>query len=459
VVSLTQEPVRGHGRRKIQLHWKGNRIAENFLLLRIHGQGHPPGQSEGWCRCVAADASTSSAAMAETSRTAAARRQPPRGVVRRWRQSPSALSVAVFLSKKGKLVRKRAGPSSSQRVPNTSGLNRLGSVLADPCMQPHRFTLAELREITHDFSDEQLLGEGTFGKVYKGVLQNGDTIAVKKLKMTMTVIQDKQYDNEARHLMRLKHPNIVQLVGYCSETKKKLVQHNGIFVYAENSERLLCLEYLPKGNLRGHLSDESSGLDWSTRYKIIEGICYGLHYLHEEWQVTPIIHMDLKPANIMLDGNMVPKIADFGLSRLFGEEQTRTCTRSCNGTPGYMAPEYIDMGIITKKLDIFSLGVIIIEIMTGRKEYPDETETSSQQYIELVLNKWRHRPRKEPGYISGDIDYQQIKRCIQIGLLCVNFDQAKRPTIRQIIKMLDGTEGAKAECIDKRKVKSPEIRL
>ena len=80
-------------------------------------------------------------------------------------------------------------------------------------------------------------------------------------------------------------------------------------------------------------ADESSGLDWSTRYKIIEGICYGLHYLHEGWQVTPIIHMDLKPANIMLDGNMVPKIADFGLSRLFGEEQTRTCTRSCNGTP------------------------------------------------------------------------------------------------------------------------------
>jgi len=129
------------------------------------------------------------------------------------------------------------------------------------------------------------------------------------------------------------------------------VLHDGIYVCADKFHRLLCLEYLPKGD-RGHLSDECSGLDWSTRYKIIEGICYGLHYLHEEWQVTPIIHMDLKPANIMLDGNMVPKIADFGLSRLFGEEQTRTCTRSCNGTPGYMAPEYIDKGIITKKLDI-----------------------------------------------------------------------------------------------------------
>jgi len=116
---------------------------------------------------VVAEASTSSAALAETSRTAAARRQPLRGVVRRGRQSPSALSVAVFLSKKGKLVRKKAGPSSSRRVRNASGHNSLGSVLADPCVQPHRFTLAELREITHDFSDEQLHGEGAFGKVYK----------------------------------------------------------------------------------------------------------------------------------------------------------------------------------------------------------------------------------------------------------------------------------------------------
>ena len=192
-------------------------------------------------------------------------------------------------------------------------------------------------------------------KFKQGVLQNGDTIAVKRLNLTMAVIQDNQYENEARHLMRLKHPNIVQLVGYCSETEKKLVLHDGIYVCADKFHRLLCLEYLPKGDLRGHLSgttihcsfsffrvrtlnalftnaDECSGLDWSTRYKIIEGICYGLHYLHEEWQVTPIIHMDLKPANIMLDGNMVPKIADFGLSRLFGEEQTRTCTSNRNGT-------------------------------------------------------------------------------------------------------------------------------
>ncbi|KAK3163898.1 hypothetical protein QOZ80_1AG0009880 [Eleusine coracana subsp. coracana] len=139
------------------------------------------------------------------------------------------------------------------------------------------------------------------------------------------------------------------MAGCCSETKEKLVMYKGKLVCAEETERLLCFEYMPKGNLRGYLLDESSGLDWGLRYKIIEGICSGLHYLHEEWQVgTPIIHMDLKPANILLDENMVPKIADFGLARLFGEEQTRTCTKSCEGTVGYMAPEYINRAKLSR---------------------------------------------------------------------------------------------------------------
>ncbi|KAF8776567.1 hypothetical protein HU200_003285 [Digitaria exilis] len=255
------------------------------------------------------------------------------------------------------------GDSSSTRH------NEQESILQD--LEPHSRPLKELKEITNDFSDERLLGEGGFGNVYKGVLRNEDMIAVKKLKWTITGIQDKHYENEVRHLMSLKHRNNVRLVGYCSETEKELVQHNGKYVYAEKPERLLCLEYLPKGNLCNYISDERSGLDWGTRCKIIKGICNGLYHLHEKWQTsTPIIHRDLKPANILLDDNMVPKIADFGLSRLFGEEQTRTITKNLFGTLGYMAPEYLNRGIISKELDIFSLGVIIIEIMTGHKHYP-----------------------------------------------------------------------------------------
>ncbi|KAL6622406.1 hypothetical protein ACP70R_032285 [Stipagrostis hirtigluma subsp. patula] len=311
----------------------------------------------------------------------------------------------------------------------------------DQVSESQSLPLEYLREITNNFSDEHLLGKGGFGNVYKGVDKSGALIAVKKLTLTMPGVQDRQFENEICHLMKLKHPNIVQIVGYCSETESTLVQYDGKYVLAEKSERLICLEYLPKGSLHNYLSDESSGLDWYRRYNIIEGICYGLHYLHEEWKVnTPIIHMDLKPPNILLDDNLVPKIADFGLSRLFGEEQTRTCTASCEGTLGYMAPEYIDRGIITKKLDIFSLGVLIIEIMTGQKEYPYETEVSFQKFIELVLKNWRNRLEKSSSSdASRDIDCQQIRRCIQIGLMCIKLNWEERPTTGQIIKMLHGS--------------------
>ncbi|KAG2621819.1 hypothetical protein PVAP13_3NG307900 [Panicum virgatum] len=144
---------------------------------------------------------------------------------------------------------------------------------------------------------------------------------------------------------------------------------------------------------------------------------------------------------------MVPKIADFGLSRLFGELQTRIITKNQYGTLGYMSPEYLNRGIISKELDIFSLGVIIIEIITGDKNYPDKVETSSQEFIELVLTNWKNRPVNAQGYTSREFDCQQIRRCIEIGLLCVKLDRAERPTTRQIIEML---AWCGAECSNKR---------
>lgn len=299
-----------------------------------------------------------------------------------------------------------------------------------------RIRLQYLNDITNNFSAQQILGAGGFGVVYKGELPNGGLMAVKRLEVLMPGSQ-KQFLNEVNHLMSLNHPNIVRCTGYCYETQNLFLKYDGIPIFAETAERLLCLEYMPNGSLDKHLADESCGLDWHKRYNIISGICYGLHYIHKEWQVnTPIIHMDLKPANILLGDNMLPKIADFGVSRLFGEQQTRACTKSLDGTFGYMAPEYINRGIITTKSDIFSLGVIIIEIITGQRNYPwpSSTGASYHDFIELVLKNWRKRSEAA----SLETDYQQIKSCLEMGLSCLETDPEKRPATTEIIESLIG---------------------
>ncbi|KAB8115836.1 hypothetical protein EE612_056594, partial [Oryza sativa] len=230
--------------------------------------------------------------------------------------------------------------------------------------------------ITGNFSEEHQIGHGGYGIVYKGVLENGKKIAVKKLH-DIASLDDIKFMNEFINLMSVQHQNIVQLVGYCYETRRKLVLHNDKFVLAHVEERALCFEYLERGSLDKYLSDESSGFDWCTRYKIIKGICEGVNYLHNGPQ-DRILHLDLKPSNILLDKYNVPKIADFGLSRLFGETLSHHTTKRSIGTVGYMPPEYIDKCHITEKFDIFSLGVIIIEIVTGPKERSKRPDMSSQ---------------------------------------------------------------------------------
>ncbi|XP_037444561.1 putative receptor-like protein kinase At4g00960 isoform X2 [Triticum dicoccoides] len=301
---------------------------------------------------------------------------------------------------------------------------------------PDHMPLQHLKDITNNFCNERILGRGGFGVVYKGVLQNGKMVAVKKLVQSMSSSQE-QFENEVNLLMKLKHTNIVQLLGYCYETQHLRKLHEGKFIFAWNTECLLCLECLPKGSLDKYISDASYGFDWPTRLQIIEGISYGLQYLHEQSD-GPIIHLDLKPANILLDENMIPKITDFGLSRLFDKKQT-IHTAVTTGKLGYMPPEYL-RGIITPMSDIFSLGVIIMEVITGHRDYPYDIRTSSKEFIELELKKWRDVLQIEPGYTSLEIDCQQITRCIQIGLICVNPERTKRPAMKKVIDMLQGLE-------------------
>ncbi|KAM3393295.1 hypothetical protein ACQJBY_014136 [Aegilops geniculata] len=294
-----------------------------------------------------------------------------------------------------------------------------------------------LKDITSNFSNDRILGKGGFSVVYKGLLKNGETIAVKKL-LNALPNSEKQFENEVNLLMELDHRNIVRLLGYCYESRRVHTPHEGNFVFVWNTESLLCLECLPNGSLDDYISDASSRLDWHTRRKIIEGISFGLQYLHEHPNV-PIIHLDLKPANILLDGNMVPKITDFGLSRLFDQSRTMH-TKNNIGTRGYMPPEYVDRGVITPMSDIFSLGVIIMEVITGHRDYPYDIKKSSKGFIELELLKWRNRLQEEPECTSLETDCRQIQRFLQIGLICVNPERFKRPTINKIIDMLQGLQ-------------------
>jgi len=242
--------------------------------------------------------------------------------------------------------------------------------------------------------------------------------------------------------MRLQHQNIIRLVGYCYEIAHKVMEYNGQYVYAGAEERALCFEYLQGGSLDKHLSDESSGLGWHTRYKIIKGICEGLHYLHNGSK-DPIYHLDLKPANILLDKDMVPKIGDFGLSRLF--DSTLTCTtKEIIGTPGYMAPEYINRFHITNKFDVFSLGVIIIQVMTGCGGYLECGNMPHQEFIDLVHGNWEERLQ----ITNSSHTSHEIKTCIEIALRCVDSDPVKRPTIAEIVDELNKIDNAKRSLPD-----------
>ncbi|CAM0948563.1 unnamed protein product [Alopecurus aequalis] len=299
----------------------------------------------------------------------------------------------------------------------------LECMLQNENAEPKALPFSLLKHITNSFSDEKIIGTGGFAVVYKGMLGNG-TVAVKKLSETLD-IHEKKFSEEVGCLMMAKHKNIVRFLGYCSDTQGEMVKYDGKLVLADVRQRLLCFEYLPKGSLDKNITDASCGLEWTKRYQIITGICDGLYYLHQK----RIVHLDLKPANILLDDNLMPKIADFGLSRCFDEKQTRAITSKLIGTMGYMAPELYAHRHITFQLDIYSLGMIIIEIITGEKGYAD---------VDNVLDRWRNRLDKS----QGDKQLEEVRVCIDIAIQCTDFNPVKRPDIKHIIGRLGATKMA-----------------
>ncbi|VAI27436.1 unnamed protein product [Triticum turgidum subsp. durum] len=299
-----------------------------------------------------------------------------------------------------------------------------------------RIPLHELREITNGFSVDSRIGQGGYGDVYKG-LYKGRDVAVKLLHVdTIQGIDDQQYLNEVGNLLRVKHPNIVQLLGYSYETTSELVEHKGKQGLSKHIYRVLCFEYLQGESLDKRLPEESFAPDWSIRYMIIKGICEGLNFLHR--CEPPIFHLDLKPANILLDSSMMPKVADFGLSRVISQSHTQV-TKQIKGTQAYMPPEFIKDGYISRKNDVFSLGLVMIEIMTGSLGYSGHIEMDEVvQFTQKVLSNWKNRIKATSEYPLEES--HQVQTCIDTAMRCMELDRNNRPTIAEVLDTLNKTE-------------------
>ncbi|CAM8991583.1 unnamed protein product [Rhodiola kirilowii] len=284
------------------------------------------------------------------------------------------------------------------------------------------FDFSTMQYATDKFSEENKLGQGGFGCVYKGTLSDGQLVAVKRLAKTSGQGIE-EFKNEVRLIARLQHRNLVRLVGCC----------------VEMDEKMLIYEYLQHRSLDSTLfsPERSSLLTWEKRYNIICGIARGLLYLHQDSRFR-IIHRDLKASNVLLDGELNPKISDFGMARIFSQDQTEANTKRVVGTYGYMSPEYAMDGLFSVKSDVFSFGVLVLEIISGKKNRGFYYTDHELNLLGHAWNLWReHRAQELMDPEAGDsYSASEVLRCIQVGLLCVQEHADERPIMSAVVVML-----------------------
>ncbi|KAL7584552.1 hypothetical protein Lser_V15G45969 [Lactuca serriola] len=289
---------------------------------------------------------------------------------------------------------------------------------------PKKYSYRELAGSTNNFAEDRKLGEGGFGGVYRGFLKKSGThVAVKRVsKGSKQGI--KEYASEVKIISRLRHRNLVQLTGWCHE----------------KGELLLVYEFMENGSLDLHLFKEKTLLKWGTRYKIAHGLASALLYLHEEWEQC-VLHRDIKASNVMLDTNFNAKLGDFGLAKLVDHEKGSQTTMLA-GTLGYMAPECVVTGKATRESDVFSFGVVALEIACGRKPIMYMAQENQIQLVEWVWEIYGARtlleavdPRLGSEYVE-----EEIKCLMIVGLWCAHPDPDLRPSMRHVIQVLNSED-------------------
>ncbi|KAL5824770.1 hypothetical protein ACOSQ3_020833 [Xanthoceras sorbifolium] len=288
----------------------------------------------------------------------------------------------------------------------------------------HVFSFESIASATNNFASTNKLGEGGFGAVYKGKLQGGQEIAVKRLSKSsgQGLVE---FKNELVLIAKLQHTYLVRLVGCC----------------IQREEKMLIYEYLPNKSLDIFLFDRSRKekviLNWIQRRNIIEGIAQGLLYLHK-YSRLKIIHRDLKASNILLDEEMNPKISDFGMAKIFGKNESAANTNRIVGTYGYMSPEYALKGIISTKVDVFSFGVLLLEIISGKKNNSFHHSGHSLNLIGSAWQLWNENRAMElmDPELGESCPRDEVERCIHVSLLCVQDQAQNRPTMENVVVML-----------------------
>ncbi|CAA0829562.1 Serine/threonine-protein kinase CDL1 [Striga hermonthica] len=289
----------------------------------------------------------------------------------------------------------------------------------------HTFTFRELAMATKNFRAECLLGEGGFGRVYKGRLETtNQVVAIKQLDRN-GLQGNREFLVEVLMLSLLHHPNLVNLIGYC----------------ADGDQRLLVYEYMPLGSLEDHLHDlpsDKKRLDWNTRMKIAAGAAKGLEYLHDKAN-PPVIYRDLKCSNILLDEGYHPKLSDFGLAKLGPVgDKTHVSTRVM-GTYGYCAPEYAMTGQLTLKSDVYSFGVVLLEIITGRKAIDNSRAAGEHNLVAWARPLFKDRRKfsqmADP-MLQGQYPSRGLYQALAVAAMCVQEQPNMRPLIADVVTAL-----------------------